>query len=363
MRRDYYDVLQVAREASAIEIKKAYRSLAIKYHPDKNPGDREAEELFKEASEAYEVLSDENKRRLYDQFGHQGLDSHGFHGFSGVEDVFDSFGDIFEEFFGFGRSGRRGASGPRARRGADLEYELEVDFLEACFGCEKKINIEKNVPCEDCEGSGAERGSQAKSCSVCQGVGQVRHSQGFFTISSTCSHCGGAGRVIESHCSTCRGQGSVKKTSTLSIKVPEGVHTGIRLMVHREGGAGERGGENGDLYVHVRVRGHEQFERHGDDIHTKLELTMAKAALGTMVPVQTIYSTEDVVIPSGIQSMEVIVLKNKGVTNLRTKRKGTHQIHVVVRTPTNPSRAEKGLLEQLAALETPQKHGKKKNFF
>ena len=267
VKRDYYEILEVTRTASDGEIKKSYRQLALKYHPDKNPGDHAAEDLFKEASEAYEVLSDNQKRQIYDQFGHQGLQGQGFSGFSGVEDVFETFGDIFEDFFGFSsrRGGGRGQA--RATRGSDLRYDLEIDFKEAVFGTEKNIRVSKATSCEDCGGSGAKKGTGPTVCSQCQGRGQVRHSQGFFTISTSCPACRGQGSVIGDPCSSCRGQGHVKKTKEIQLKIPAGVDTGIKLMVHGEGEAGERGGSPGDLYVFISVKSHEFFKREGDDLH------------------------------------------------------------------------------------------------
>ena len=369
MKRDYYEVLQVSKTTTEADIKKAYRKLAFQYHPDKNSGDKKAEELFKEASEAYEVLSDANKRKLYDQFGHRGLQGSGFHGFSGVDEVFDSFGDIFEDFFGF--SGGRGRSRTRARQGSDLSYELEIDFMEACKGVKKIIQVHKSIPCPECEGSGAKKGSQPHICPQCQGHGQVRHNQGFFTISTTCPACHGVGHKIKEFCDECRGQGAVRTSKKIDVSIPAGVENGIRLMIHGEGEAGLHGGPAGDLYVHLLVKEHENFKREGEHIVTELAVNMALAALGGKIKVPTIDGDEEISIPEGIQNGETIVLKGRGVPHLRSKHHGDQIIVVHVETPRNLSKDQKELLQRLEESfdkNAPIHHNnkrssKKKSFF
>ncbi|MDO8519934.1 MAG: molecular chaperone DnaJ [Deltaproteobacteria bacterium] len=346
IKKDYYAVLGVSQNASESEIKKAYRQLAIQFHPDKNADDKAAEEKFKEASEAYEVLSDGQKRQIYDQFGHVGLEGSGFHGFSGVEDVFESFGGIFEEFFGGGHRGRS-----QARRGRDLRHDLEIEFMEAAFGTEKKIHLVKPAVCDECFGSGAKKGSRPQECSHCRGSGQVRHNQGFFTISTTCPYCQGEGEVVAHPCPECRGKGQVRKSKDLSVKIPAGVTSGTRLMMQGEGEVGERGAPSGDLYIFLSVRGHEIFAREGDDIHLEIPVSMISAALGDKAKVSTLKGEEEIEIPRGIQSGKKIVLKGKGVPNLRTKKPGDQVVTIRVETPQHLSKEEETLLKQFAALK------------
>lgn len=349
IKRDYYEVLGVSRTASEGDIKKAYRQMAVKYHPDKNPGDREAEERFKEASESYEVLSHPDKRQIYDQFGHQGLEGTGFHGFTGVEDIFESFGDIFNEFFGFGEGPRGGRT--HRRRGADLRYDLEIDFLEAALGTEKKIQVVKQDRCEECEGRGAKKGTHPVRCHHCAGHGQVSHRQGFFSISTTCPACHGVGEVIKEHCPECRGSGRVRRSKKLNVKIPAGVDTGIRLMVHGEGEAADQGGAAGDLYVVIQVRDHDLFKREGSDIYCRVPLSMADAALGTEVSVSTLVGQERVKVPRGAQPGQRIVLRGHGISDLRTRGLGDQIVILDVKIPTNLSKEEESLLEQFRAFE------------
>jgi molecular chaperone DnaJ len=267
-KRDYYQVLGVSRQASSDELKKNYRKLALKYHPDRNPGDKEAEDRFKEAAEAYEVLNDPKKRQIFDTYGHEGLQGAGFSGFRGFEDIFSSFGDIFEEFFSFG-FGARPRQRTAARPGNDLGYELKLGFEEAVFGTEKEIEVETALRCDSCAGSGAEPGSREGTCPLCQGRGQVIQSQGFFRISTTCSRCDGSGLVLTSPCGQCRGQGRVKGSKRVQVKVPPGVDNGTRLRLRSEGEDGYRGGPAGDLYVRLHVEPHQHFERDGDDLYCK----------------------------------------------------------------------------------------------
>lgn len=267
-KRDYYEVLGVDRDADYVQLKSSYRKLALKYHPDKNPGNNKAEEKFKEAAEAYEVLRDSQKRKIYDQFGHQGLEGSGFSGFSGFEDIFSSFGSIFEDMFGFG-SGRK--SGSRAQRGADLRYDLTLDFLEAAFGTETHIDLQKMEACPSCEGSSCEPGTYPATCGTCSGTGQVSRSQGFFTVRTTCPHCRGNGQSIPHPCKGCKGNGQVMVSKKVSVKIPAGVDSGSRLRLPGEGEGGVYGGPPGDLYVFINVKPHEFFQRDNTDIHYRVE--------------------------------------------------------------------------------------------
>ncbi|MBX7148257.1 molecular chaperone DnaJ [bacterium] len=364
MKRDYYEILGITRTVQEIEIKKAYRQKAMEFHPDKNPGNKEAEEKFKEASEAYEVLSDPQKRQIYDQYGHNGLSGTGFHGFSGVDDIFSSFGDIFEDFFG-ARGGRQGGNRTRARRGADVRYDMEIEFLEACFGTEKNINLSKSITCIECEGNGSEKGTSPELCRQCGGAGQVRHSQGFFTISSTCPACRGEGTRITHPCKECRGAGAIKQSKKLNIKIPAGIDNGIRLMVHGEGEAGEKGGPPGDLYVFVQVKEHDTFEREENNIYSSLSIDMALAALGTTLTVPTIHGEEEVTIPPGTQPGTQITLTHKGVADLRSKKMGDHVLKIDVSIPKKLTAEQKNILQEFAkttgsSLEKAPETGKKK---
>lgn len=347
IKRDYYEILEIERSANQVEIKKAYRSLAMKYHPDRNPGDSEAEEMFKQASEAYEVLSDDQKRSIYDQYGHRGLQGRGFEGFSGTEDIFETFGDIFEDFFGFGGRTQRSR---RSQKGSDIRYDLELTFEEACFGTEKKISVNKHVLCTVCEGSGAKKGSSPITCPQCQGHGQIRHSQGFFTISTTCPSCKGMGEVIKDPCGHCGGLGREKKSKKLSVKIPAGVSSGLRLMVSGEGEAGDRGAPPGDLYVFLNVALSEDFQRDNDDIHTALTISYVDACLGCTRNVKTIYGKESLSIPQGCQSGTTFILKNMGVPNIRNGKKGHHIVRVDVEIPTKLSKQEEALLGEIRTL-------------
>lgn len=370
-KRDYYEILQVSRNAADGEIKKAYRQMAVKYHPDKNPGDKKAEDLFKEASEAYEVLSHPDKRELYDRYGHQGLQSSGFSGFSGVEDIFDNFGDIFEDFFGFKRSG---GGRSRVQPGSDLRYDLEIDFLEACFGGEKEIEVTRPMTCEPCHGSGALGAGGVKTCPKCHGSGQVSHSQGFFTIRSTCAYCRGSGSHIDNPCPDCRGQGLVRKTKKLQVKIPAGVDNGIRLMLQGEGEGGERGAPSGDLYVFLHVKSHSFFKREGDNILCTVTVSMVQATIGCHLNINGLKHQQIIEIPSGIQSGENLVLKGAGVANLRSHKPGDQIVQIIVKTPTSLSAEQKELLKKFAELggekleeesvaTESQKKKKKKGFF
>lgn len=354
-KRDYYELLGVSRNADAGEIKKAYRQAALKFHPDRNPGNKEAEDKFKEASEAYEVLSDPQKRQLYDSYGHAGLEGAGFRGFSGVEDIFGAFGSIFEEFFGgspfggfdFGFGRRSHAKSARhARSGADMRHDITISFEESAFGTEREISLTKQSACDSCSGSGAEASEGREDCRVCGGSGHVTHSQGFFMLQTTCPKCHGAGSVIVKPCSECRGSGRVRKTKKINVKVPAGVEDGMRLILRGEGEAGTGGGASGDLYVVVSIRAHDFFRRDGDDVRCRVPISFPEASLGAKIKVPTLYGEEEVFIPDGIETGQNIKLKGKGFPNVHSRKKGDQIIEIFVRTPKKLSRRQKELLEE-----------------
>jgi len=356
-KRDYYEVLGVDTRASQEEIKKAYRQLALQFHPDRNPGNTEAEEKFKEAAEAYEVLRDSQKRDLYDQFGHAGLEGTGFTGFGGFEDIFSAFGDIFEDFFGFGT--RRRDSRNAARPGADLLYDLRLDFTEAVFGTEKEIEIPTSENCESCEGTGREPGTEEEICPMCHGQGQILQSQGFFRISTTCHRCGGQGRIVTNPCRPCNGTGRKKVTNKVLVKVPAGVDTGVRLRIPNQGESGYRGGPPGDLYVRLHVDPHEFFDREGDHFYCRIPISMVQAAVGDTIEIQTLDSTPSVKIPPGTQSGDVIRLRGEGVPSLRGSGRGDLLINIQVKTPVNLNKRQKEILEEFADIENSKKSSDK----
>lgn len=347
-KQDYYELLGVSRQATDADIKASYRKKAFKFHPDRNPGDHEAEEKFKSVSEAYAVLSDSRKRSIYDQFGHEGLQGAGggYHGFNNADDIFSSFGDIFEDFFGFGSRGGGGRS--RVRRGRDLQVETQVDFLDACFGTKKDVSVAHNVACETCDGTGAKVGTSPENCSYCHGRGQVQMNQGFFTISTTCPQCQGQGRVIREKCPDCHGRGIVNKKRKLSVKVPAGVSNGMRLLMQNEGEIGENGGPPGDLYVYIGVKPHDEFEREGDHILSEIQVPFPTLSLGCELDVNTIDGKSKLKIKAGTQSGAVLKLKHKGVANVRSGRRGDHLILVQAVTPTKLSTKQKKLMEELS---------------
>ena len=343
-KRCYYEILSVSRNATEEDIKKSYRRLAMQYHPDRNPGDREAEERFKEAAEAYEVLSDTQKREIYNQYGHEGLSSSGFQGFSGFEDIFSSFGDIFGDIFGF--SNGRGRSRTSARAGADLRYDLQISFMEAAFGLNKDIEIEKLARCHECGGSGSAPGTSPEVCPRCRGRGQVTQSSGFFSISSICPNCRGQGQIITQPCRNCRGGGREKIKKTVQIKIPAGVETGSRLRLRGEGEQGEYGGPNGDLYIFIHVQEHEFFQRSDDDIICRVPISFVQAALGDSIEVPTLTGTEKLKIPRGTQGGKIFRLKGKGIAHLRGFGRGDQIIETVVTIPTNLNRRQEEILKE-----------------
>lgn len=356
-KRDYYEILGVTRQASEEEIKKAYRKLALKYHPDRNPGDKDSEELFKEAAEAYEVLHDAQKKRIYDTYGHEGLRGTGFSGFRGFEDIFSSFGDVFQEFFNFGFGGG-GQSRTAARPGDDLLYDLSLTFEEAVFGTEKEIRLQTLTTCEECNGSGAEPGTRETVCPVCQGSGQVVQSQGFFRISATCTRCQGMGKVLVSPCKTCNGQGRARQSKTVQVRVPAGVDTGTRLRLRGEGESGYRGGVAGDLYVRLHVNPHEFFERDGDNLYCKVSVSFAQAILGDQIEIPTLDGGRELKIQPGTQPGAVIRFSGEGVPRLRGYGRGDLFIEVEVKIPTRITPRQEEIVTEFMQIEK-EKSGEK----
>jgi molecular chaperone DnaJ len=351
-KRDYYEVLGVERTVSAEEIKKSYRKLAIKYHPDKNPGDKTAEEQFKELGEAYEILNDAEKRALYDQYGHAAFDRRSGYGRGGgFHDPFEVFrevfggGNIFEDLFGGGRGDPR-----EANRGDDLRYDMEITFEEAAHGCEKEITVTKPERCDECQGSGAEAGSKIKTCPVCGGRGQVVSSRGIFSIAQTCPQCHGAGRVIEKPCKSCRGVGRKEKTSKIKLRIPAGVDSGSRLRSAGNGEAGLRGSPSGDLYVVIHVKPHEIFQRDGDDLLCEVPVSFVQAALGAEVNVPTLQGPAPVKIPPGTQPGAMFRLKGKGIKNIQGYGHGDLHVRINVEVPTHLSATQKAKLQEFADL-------------
>ncbi len=345
-KRCYYEILGVERSASDEDIKKTYRKLAMQYHPDRNPGDTQAEEMFKEAAEAYEVLSDREKREIYDRFGHEGLNGIGFRGFSGFEDIFTSFGDIFEDIFGFNTG--RSRSRKMQRAGADLRYDLKISFSDAAFGTAKEIDVVKLERCHECRGTGAAPGTSPETCRRCQGRGQVTQSSGFFSISTTCPQCRGEGRIITKPCALCKGTGRSTITKTVHLKVPAGVETGSRLRLRGEGEEGEFGGPDGDLYVFIHVAPHDFFERRENDVYCRASISFVQAALGATIEVPTLNGSEKVKIPRGTQAGATFRLKGKGIPHLRGFGRGDQIIETVIKTPTNLSKKQEELLREFA---------------
>jgi len=357
-KRDYYEVLGLSRDAGESNLKAAYRKLAFKFHPDRNPGDAEAEEKFKEAAEAYDVLRDAKKRQIYDQYGHEGLEGTGFSGFGGFEDIFSSFGSIFEDFFGFGGSGRTRS---RARRGADLRYDLTLDFMEAAFGTETEIDLKKNERCPVCEGSRCEPGTRPENCSRCGGSGQISQNQGFFTVRTTCPACRGGGQSIPNPCTHCRGVGHVVVKKKVSVKIPAGVDSGSRLRLSNEGEAGGYGGQPGDLYVFIHVEPHEFFKRDETDIICQLPLSFVQATLGDTIPVPTLNGDKELKIPKGAQYGDLFRFHGEGIPSLRYGNRGDQIIQIVIKTPTHVNKKQERLLREVARLESGKLTTKLKN--
>ncbi len=347
IKRDYYEVLGVDRSATEGDIRKAYRQLALKYHPDRNKEDPHAEEKFKEASEAYQVLSDPEKRRIYDAYGHQGLAGTGFEGFRGMEDIFASFGDLFEDFFGdFGFSvGRKRTR--RAYAGEDIRREVDISFLESALGTEREIEVKKNVICQTCEGNGIKPGSKKAVCQTCSGTGHITHRQGFFILQTTCPNCRGEGSVILEFCPECKGKGVVEKKKKLTVKIPAGIEDGMNLILRGEGQAGINKGPPGDLYIQVNVKEHDFFERRGDDVWTKVPISFVQAALGGKIEIDTIDGKkQEVEIPPGTETGDEIRIPQKGFSNVHRRHKGDHVIHFIVKIPKKLTKKQRQLLEE-----------------
>jgi len=348
-KRDYYEVLGVAKGSSKDEIKKAYRKIAMKYHPDRNPGNKEAEDKFKEAAESYAVLNDEQKRAQYDQFGH-GMGGQGFSGFEGYQDSFRDFGDIFGDLFEdfFGGSGGRGGRGRGAGRGSDLQYSLEIDLNDVLKGKKVALKVPRLENCDDCQGSGAKAGTKPETCPDCRGVGQVRMTQGFFSIARACGRCGGAGEIITDPCKTCRGQGRVEKTRKIEVKIPPGMDDGSRLKINGEGEAGTRGGPRGSLYLLIHVAQHKVFNRHQDHISCDIDIPFTIACLGGSVEVPSLEERVKLKIPSGTQDGKVFRLKGKGLPSLHGGGRGDEMVRVSIEVPKKLSEEEKKLMHQFA---------------
>lgn len=343
-KQDFYELLGVARDASSEDIKKAYRKLAIQYHPDRNPNDKEAEQRFKDLGEAYDVLKDEQKRAAYDRFGHAAFEQGGGRG-PGDFSFSGGFADIFEEMFGSVMGGRGGQGG--ANRGSDLRYNLEITLEEAFKGRETQVRVATLAPCDACHGSGAEAGSKPANCPTCRGQGRVRTQQGFFTMERTCPACHGAGKVIENPCHSCGGQGRVRKEKTLNVTIPPGVEDGTRIRLAGEGEAGLRGGGNGDLYIFLALKPHGLFQREGANIHCHVPLTMPNAALGGTIEVPTIDgSRAKVTIPAGTQTGHQFRLKGKGMSILRSHARGDMFVQVSVETPVHLTKRQQELLRE-----------------
>ncbi|BCV35525.1 MULTISPECIES: molecular chaperone DnaJ [Shewanella] len=361
-KRDYYEVLGVGRDASEREIKKAYKRLAMKYHPDRNPGDKAAEASFKEVKEAYEILTDEDKKAAYDQFGHAGVDpNRGGGGFGGGADFGDIFGDVFGDIFGGGRRGGH----RQAARGSDLRYNLELSLEEAVRGITRELRIPTLVSCDLCDGSGAKKGTSATTCGTCHGAGQVQMRQGFFAVQQPCPTCHGRGKIIKEPCSKCHGDGRIEKSKTLSVKIPAGVDTGDRIRLAGEGEAGEFGAPAGDLYVQVTVREHPIFVRDGNNLYCEVPISFAKAALGGEVEVPTLDGKVNLKIPAETQTGRMFRMRGKGVKSVRSHAVGDLLCKVVMETPVNLSERQKELLREFETSVTgaSKKHSPKAEGF
>jgi len=345
---DYYDILGIRPNATLDAIKGAYRQLALKYHPDRNPGDKVAEEAFKRVSEAYQVLSDPEKRQLYDLYGPAGLNGMDLGGFGGFEDIFASFGEVFEDFFGFGRRRRRAS---RGQAGADLRQVVTLTMEEVLEGAEKELEVERRVPCRRCAGEGLEPGTKAQTCAHCGGRGQVSQSRGLLRVFTTCSACGGAGIVIPHPCEACGGHGMTRERRKMQVRIPPGVDNGNRLRLRGEGEAGRSGGPSGDLYIEVQVAPHSTLTRQGRDLLFRTELSFVEAALGWEITVPTLNGQAPLIIPSGTQSGAVFSLKGEGLPDLKHRKRGDLLVEVALHTPTNLTPRQEELLKKFLKLE------------
>jgi len=347
---DYYELLGVSLNATLDEIKSAYRQLALKYHPDRNPGDKTAEEEFKRVSEAYQVLSDPEKRQIYDLYGPAGLSGFDVGGFGGFEDIFSSFGDIFEDFFGMG--GRRGGRASRAQFGADLRHSVTLTMEEVLTGVERSITVERRILCQRCEGEGMEPGTSAQPCSNCNGRGQVSQNRGMLRVFTTCPVCHGAGSLIPHPCETCGGTGTIREERTIQVRIPPGVDNGTRLRLRGEGEAGRFGGASGDLYIEVQVVPHPRLRRKGRDLLYRTELSFVEAALGWEIVVPTLKNGDSsLAIPPGTQSGEFFHLKGEGLPDLKSKKRGDILVEVTLKTPTNLTPHQEELLKEFLISE------------
>lgn len=355
-KRDFYEILGVPKNASEEEIKKAYRKLAMKYHPDRNPDSKDAEAKFKEVKEAYEMLSDQEKREAYDRFGHAGVDPNsgfgagGFGGGFGGGGFADAFGDIFGDIFG--GTSRRGNRGPQMYRGADLRYNLDISLEEAAKGVDKTIRVPSWDECPNCKGSGAKPGTSPETCKTCDGHGQVRMQQGFFSIQQTCPTCNGMGKIIHEPCNDCHGVGRVKRNKTLEVKIPAGIDTGMRIRSAGNGEPGTNGGPNGDLYVEIHIRPHNVFQREADDLHCEVPISFARAALGGDIEVPTLDGKVAFPLPEGTQTGKIFRLKGKGIKGVRSGQPGDLFCHVTIETPVKLTDRQKELLKEFEALVT-----------
>lgn len=357
-KKDLYDILGVAKTVSEEELKKAYRTQAMKYHPDRNVGDEEAAAKFKEAAEAYAVLSDPNKRQIYDRYGHAGLQSGGLPNFGDAESVFDLFGDVFGDLFGGGRRRQRGP-----KPGENIHVRLEIDLFEAARGCQRKITAPRKEICDECRGNGCKKGTQPAPCRQCKGQGAVFVSQGFFRIQQTCRGCGGAGVIIADPCSSCRGWGRVDVPRTLDVNLPPGVFDGFTFALQGEGSAGAPGGPRGDLICEMHVREHPLLHREGDHLYCRIPITFSQAALGGEVLIPTLEGTISYDLPSGLQSGEFVTLRGKGMPSLRNGRPGDLKVQVMVETPKTLTKKQEELLRQLAELDSKHVTPQRKSFF
>ncbi len=361
-KRDYYEVLGVAKSASEEDLKKAYRKLAGKFHPDRNPGDEAAIASFKEAAEAFKVLNDPDMRARYDRFGHAGVEGGGAGGFQDVDDIFEAFGGIFGGIFGGGGSGNRGQGGPRPRKGESLQTSLTIELLDAAVGCSRELQIDKHVSCVTCNGSGAKPGTQPQKCDYCNGQGQVIQSQGFFRVQTTCPSCRGRGTSIRDKCPDCRGQRVVSRPNTLEVKIPAGIDNGMQLCLRGEGEAGENNGPPGDLYIDIRVKSHPLFKRDGRNLACEVPITYAQAALGTSLDIPILTGKHHITVPPGTQPGEVFRLKHQGMPDPHGGMRGDMLVEFHVEVPKKINKKQEELLRQLAELDDKQVSAKRKTF-